>query len=88
MRSEMVQTITNLIIAYEKLKESSRGADPALKNAIFMLMILDAQDTNRLYKHDLVIIKDELTRLIDLRIGWKAEELEAFFANYTLTHRQ
>lgn len=40
VKDEMVQTISNLIISYEKLKTSKRGSDPSLKNAIFMLMIL------------------------------------------------
>jgi hypothetical protein len=87
LKSQMVQTNINLIISYEKLKNSKRGADPSLKNAIFMLMIMEAQNTNHLYKNDLVIIKEELTRRINFRVGWKEEELEAFFANYTQTHQ-
>lgn len=88
LKSQMVQTNINLIISYEKLKNSKRGADPSLKNAIFMLMIMEAQNTNSLCKNDLVIIKEELTRRINFRIGWKDEELEAFFNNYTQTHQQ
>jgi hypothetical protein len=53
-----------------------------------MMMILDAQNTNHLHKNDLVIMKEELTKMISLRIGWKAEELEAFFANYTQVHKE
>jgi hypothetical protein len=30
----------------------------------------------------------ELTKFINFRVGWKTEELEAFFANYTKTHSE
>mgnify|MGYP000973236465 CR=1 FL=1 len=53
----MIQTIINLIIAYEKIKMETWGHQSNLKNAIFMLMILDAQNTETVQKNDLVIIK-------------------------------
>ena len=51
-----------------------------------MLMILDAQNTKTVEKNDLVIIKGELTTMINMKLGWKSEELEAFFINYTSIH--
>lgn len=69
----MIQTIINLIIAYEKLKVGKRNHVSNLKNAIFMLMILESQNTNKIFKNDMVIIKKELTNMINLRLGWKSE---------------
>jgi len=46
-----------------------------LKNAIFMLMILEAQNTKTVGKNDMVLIKTELTTMIKLKLGWKSEEL-------------
>lgn len=57
IKNEMIQTIINLIIAYEKIKMETWGHQSNLKNAIFMLMILDAQNTETVQKNDLVIIK-------------------------------
>ena len=75
VKDETVQTIINLIIAYEKLKVARRNNFSNLKNAIFMLMILESQATARMHKNDMVVIKTELTNMINLRLGWKSEEL-------------
>lgn len=53
-----------------------------------MLMILESQTTAKIHKNDMVIIKTELTNMINLRLGWKSEELEAFFNNYTEIHKE
>ena len=53
-----------------------------------MMMILQAQNTKIVEKNDMVIIKEELTTMIDMNLGWKSEELEAFFNNYTHTHTE
>lgn len=53
-----------------------------------MLMILESQNTNKIFKNDMVIIKKELTNMINLRLGWKSEQLEAFFNNYTQIHQE
>jgi hypothetical protein len=52
-----------------------------------MMMILETQNTRTLEKNDMVAIKEELTAIINLKLGWKSEELEAFFNNYTQTHK-
>lgn len=83
IKHEMIQTIINLIIAYEKIKMETWGYQSNLKNAIFMLMILDAQNTETVQKNDLVIIKEHLITMININLGWRSEELEAFFTNYT-----
>ena len=69
---EMSQTIVSLILAYDRLKGESWSTSSNLKNAIFMLMILESQDTNQVHKNDLVVIKEELTRVIGLGLGWKS----------------
>lgn len=38
-----------------------------------MLMILEAQNTKTVEKNDMVIIKTELTTMINLNLGWKSE---------------
>ena len=53
-----------------------------------MLMILESQNTAKIHKNDMVVIKTELTNMINLRLGWKSEELEAFFNNYTEIHKE
>lgn len=40
LKDEMIQTIINLIIAYEKIKVSRVSDNSNLKNAVFMLMLL------------------------------------------------
>ena len=84
----MVQTIVSLILAYEKIKSEPWGLHCNLKNAIFMLMILESQNTKKVEKNDIVIIKEELTTMIKMKLGWKSEELEAFFNNYTAVHSE
>ena len=71
----MIQTIVSLILAYEKIKTEPWGFRCNLKNAIFMLMILEAQNTKTIEKNDIVIIKTELTTMINLNLGWRSEEL-------------
>jgi len=88
VKKEMVQTIVSLILAYEKIKTEPWGFRCNLKNAIFMLMILEAQNTKTVGKNDMVLIKTELTTMIKLKLGWKSEELEAFFNNYTTVHSE
>ena len=88
VNGEMSQTIVNLILAYDGLKHEQWSAGSNLKNAIFMLMIVQSQDTNSINKNDLVIIKEELTGITGLGLGWKSQELEAFFSNYTQVHQQ
>lgn len=36
----------------------------------------------------MVIIKEQLSSMIHLGLGWKSEELQAFFNNYTEMHPQ
>lgn len=45
VKKEMVQTIISLILAYEEIKVEEWGHRSNLKNAIFMMMILEAQNT-------------------------------------------
>ena len=40
-----------------------------------MLMIIETQNTNTVQKDDMVIIKEELTTMINMKLGWKSEEL-------------
>lgn len=86
VKKEMVQTIVSLILAYQQLKLEQWGHKSNLKNAIFMMMILQAQNTDMLYKNDLVLIKKHLSMMINLNLGWNSFQLQAFFSNYTETH--
>jgi hypothetical protein len=88
VKKEMIQTIISLILAYEGIKNEEWGQLCNLKNAIFILMILEAQNTKTVQKNDIVIIKQELTTIINMNLGWKSEELEAFFNNYTSMHTE
>ena len=75
IKKEMIQTIVSLILAYEKIKAEPWGFRCNLKNAIFMLMILETQNTQQIAKNDIVIIKQSLTTMINMKLGWKSEEL-------------
>lgn len=75
IRDETKETIISLILAYEQIKLQPWGHRSNLKNAIFMLMILEAQDTEKIHKNDMVIIKEQLSSMIHLGLGWKSEEL-------------
>ena len=88
IKKEMIQTIISLILAYEQIKTEPWGFRCNLKNSIFMLMILEAQNTKKVEKNDMVIIKGELTTIINMKLGWKSEELEAFFNNYISIHTE
>lgn len=54
----MVQTIINLIIAHEKLKVAKRANYSGLKNTIFMLMMVESQNTWKIQKNEVVLIKN------------------------------
>ena len=52
-----------------------------------MMMVLEIQETDNMTKNDIVTVKEELDKRINLGLGWRIEELDSFFSNYAEVHK-